>query len=254
MSKRSVAASLVAGSLLFWELASSQAKAQVVQLPTVGVTSAATTVSVPDRGGILLGGVGRSSSGSVSRGIGPGRLLGNRASGSSVSGGTMSVHATIIDLDELDAAVLAEAARRREAVGLAEAGRSSGSSFYPAALTGSPAELTGKAAFLSRNTVRRSDAFDPTISAAATGASHESIGRTEDRRAIDRIAASDPSNEVFQLMQEADKAARAGKKGAARVYYQMAQRRAEGPLKLEIGQRLALLDKPAESRLAARQP
>ena len=99
-----------------------ETSAQVVQLPSFGTFGIGTTVSVPDRGATLLGGVSRGASGSVSRGVpglsgvpGAGRLFGNRAIGSSRSVSTASVHLTIIDLEELDRETLAEAARRREA-------------------------------------------------------------------------------------------------------------------------------------------
>ena len=59
----------------------SSARAQAVQLPTFNYFTVQTTVSVPDRGGAVLGGVNRASSGTTSRGFGP---LRNRASGSSI--------------------------------------------------------------------------------------------------------------------------------------------------------------------------
>lgn len=99
-----------------------EAQAQlVVQQPTFGTFSVGTTVSVPDRGGALLGGVNRGAIGSVERGV-PGlsnlpyanRLFKNRAIGSRYSPSTVSVHARIIDFEEMDRALLAEADRRRQ--------------------------------------------------------------------------------------------------------------------------------------------
>jgi hypothetical protein len=203
------------------------AHGQVVQLPTVGVTSVATTVSVPDRGAAYLGGIGRSSEGSVSRGIGPGRLLGNRAIGSSTSAGAITAHATIMNLDELDAAVLAEAEHRR---GLVGAGGAAGFADRRGA-------LTGKAAFISRNVARRG---------GSRVSSQESLASTigEDRE----------ESETEMLLREAEAAAKAGKKGVAQVYYQMAERRASGDLKVEIQSRLAALDAPpAQTRIASRR-
>ena len=98
--------------------------AQVINLPTFRSFGVGTTVLVPDRGTGVLGGVNRGRSGSVSRGVpglgrlpGAGRLFNNRAYGSSVGGSTVTVIPTIIDLNELDEAVLADAAaiRREEA-------------------------------------------------------------------------------------------------------------------------------------------
>src|SRR5436309_1429573 len=75
--------------------------ATTVQLPTFNFFTVATTVEVPDSGGGSLGGVGSAASGRVERGI-PGlgfRPFANTATGSARSGGNMSVHAEIQDLD-----------------------------------------------------------------------------------------------------------------------------------------------------------
>ena len=95
--------------------------AQTVQLPTRHVFGGSTSVWVPDGGSTYLGGIGRSAYGSTSRGtplLGGvplvDRLFRNRAIGSSQSASGMAVHATIIDLQEADQAVLAAAAAQRE--------------------------------------------------------------------------------------------------------------------------------------------
>ena len=87
---------------------------QTVQLPTFHVTGVSTTVIVPDRGSVYLGGVHRSSIGSRQFGT-PLSGFRNRAIGRASAAGSMSIHATIIDHDEIDRALLAEAARRRGA-------------------------------------------------------------------------------------------------------------------------------------------
>ncbi|MEM7311605.1 MAG: hypothetical protein AAF497_00500, partial [Planctomycetota bacterium] len=94
--------------------------AQTVQLPTFRNFSVNTTVSVPDRGSASLGGVRRSSSGSTRRGVPgisrfpmAGAPFRSRAFASQSGGSQATVHATIIDHREWDAAVLAEARRRR---------------------------------------------------------------------------------------------------------------------------------------------
>jgi hypothetical protein len=60
--------------------------AQIIQLPTLRVFNVRTSVSVPDGGIINLGGVNRSASGSISRGVPglPGPLFNNRGIGHSV--------------------------------------------------------------------------------------------------------------------------------------------------------------------------
>jgi hypothetical protein len=73
------------------------ALAQIVQLPTVGSFSLQTSVSVPDSGSAYMGGFNSGRSGSVSRGP-----WNTTARGSQQSSASASVHATIIDLNELD--------------------------------------------------------------------------------------------------------------------------------------------------------
>jgi hypothetical protein len=84
---------------------------QTVQLPTFHYFGVQTTVVVPDRGSIPLGGVsyGGSSRTRFDR-VGPNYGYGqfNETLG-------LSMSATIIDHDEMDRAVLAEAARKRGA-------------------------------------------------------------------------------------------------------------------------------------------
>jgi len=82
---------------------------QTVQLPTFHYFGVSTTVVVPDRGTIPLGGVTYSSMGRTQF-----DKVGS-SYGRSFDAGGLSVGATIIDHDELDRAVLAEAARKRGA-------------------------------------------------------------------------------------------------------------------------------------------
>ncbi len=95
-------------------LVSTGASAQpftTVQLPTFQRFSMSTSVLVPDQGSVNLGGVNRSFQSSSQRGA-P-FLPPTRSSSGGVSASGVSVSAYIHDLEELDAAVLAEARRRR---------------------------------------------------------------------------------------------------------------------------------------------
>ena len=110
---------LVLGTML---AGSAYGQGNVVQLPQFSFFTVATTVSVPDRGSALLGGVKRSSSGRVERGVPlvgklpmANRLFNNRAIGRDDSSALMHVTAYIHDHDEMDRAILAAAARRRGA-------------------------------------------------------------------------------------------------------------------------------------------
>lgn len=140
----------LAAALLILSLISKKTSAQnvSVQLPTFQVFSVATTVVVPDRGSAYLGGVNRASFGSNSSGVpglspipGLGRLFTNRGIGSEVSSSGAHVAATIMDLDELDKGVLAEAAAKR---GVASA--SGGMKTNPA--------VERKAAYIAKNVAK----------------------------------------------------------------------------------------------------
>ena len=88
---------------------------QTVQLPVVSNFNVRTVVSVPDGGSMSLGGVNRFRSSSRSSGI-PGtfgRPFANRSTGFEARGGNMVVHPRIIINRELEADVLAQAARNR---------------------------------------------------------------------------------------------------------------------------------------------
>ena len=92
---------------------------QVIQLPTLRVFNIQTVVSVPDGGTLSLGGVGRSSRGSISRGLG-GRPFQNRAIGGTTSAANSSVSAELIIMSEYEREVLAEAERRRKLAALTD--------------------------------------------------------------------------------------------------------------------------------------
>ena len=147
--------------LLLSAILSNRAAGQIVQLPTFQVFSIGTTVVIPDRGSMYLGGVNRASFGSSTRGVpgfgkipGVGRLFTNRGIGSEVSSAGVHASATIMDLEELDKSVLAEAAARR--------GVGSG---YGGASTNPAVER--KAAFISKHVAKtdRNRLSSPTPSA-----------------------------------------------------------------------------------------
>jgi len=96
------------------------ADAQGIQLPTVRVFNISTVVSVPDGGTISLGGVNRSSRGSISRGLPGGRPFQNRAIGRASSAANSSVSAKLIIMSEYEKEVMAEAERRRKLAALTD--------------------------------------------------------------------------------------------------------------------------------------
>jgi hypothetical protein len=185
-----------------------------VQLPTFSFFTVQTTVSVPDRGGALLGGLGRAADGSTSRGLGP---LANRASGSSRGANGMSVNATIIDRDEMDQAVLAQAANSKAVSADAKAGQISSS--------------VGR--------------LESTSQASSAG----SLAEIRGQQAADLSKRAAEAKELFTKAQRAEAE---GKPGLARIYYQMVLRRDPGPLRQSAPSRLAALSDGTSSTIAAR--
>lgn len=87
---------------LFFVFAGTASAQQVVQQPTIGTLSINSSVLVPDQGSAMLGGIGSAGSGYSQRG----GLVTNRAFGNRSAWGGASVSATIIDLQEMDRAIL----------------------------------------------------------------------------------------------------------------------------------------------------
>ncbi len=201
----------------------SHALAQVVQLPTYHYTMVDTTVSVPDGGSAYLGGISRASSGINSSGVpilgklpGVGRLFGNRAIGRDMSASSMRVHATIIDFNEMDEMLLGQAAARRSHLGQV-----------------SPTDL--KADFLSRNVGRPSDRlFEPAVQRPAPS-SVAAIRRTSE------LADQQRDDEAAFYFEKGQKAEADGKQGVAKIFYQMAARRATGDFKSRVLARLDMV-------------
>ena len=106
--------SAVVALLSFESQASAQLRNQTIQLPVVRQFNVRSSVSVPDGGTIGLGGVVRSSTGRVLRGLSPVRPFSNQASGRSTSSGHASVRAWVLAQDEIDAAILAGATLTKE--------------------------------------------------------------------------------------------------------------------------------------------
>lgn len=96
-------------ALILLAFTTASAEAQAVQLPVVGVNNVQTTVSVPDRGSALLGGVSRGAASSNRFGFTPlGSSVGRRQSNAS-----QRVFVTIHDFEEADRILLS--APRRDA-------------------------------------------------------------------------------------------------------------------------------------------
>jgi hypothetical protein len=141
---------------------------------------------------------------------GMGRLFGNRALDHSASGGNASVHVTIIDHEALDQAVLAEAAQYRPGT--------------------SSEDL--RAADSSQRMNRRSDS--PTAAAEPLLSVAELRRRNEARRVAQ-------SGEAARLVAQARQAENRGQTSTARIFYQLAWKKADPKLQGDIATRLQAL-------------
>jgi type II secretory pathway component HofQ len=226
MSLRNV---LLIATVLAIMLAAATARAQTVQLPTYRSFSISTTVSVPDRGGMYLGGVDRAQYGSSSYGVPglgrvpvAGRLFGNRAIGSSVGSSGAFATATIIDHREMDARLLAEAAARRglrTGTGYPEAGDAEESA--PLLLASSGSERVDRTA---------------TSDGLPAGASLVEIRARREAANAKEVA------ELQAWLDRGQQAEAAGRWGAARCCYAVVVQRGPEALRSIAQARLAQLD------------
>lgn len=186
-----------------------------VQLPTFSFFTVQTTVSVPDSGGAYLGGIGRGADGSTSRGFGP---LANRGSGSSRGASGMSVQATIIDGEEMDQAVLAQAAANSR--------------------LNSPAV--------------RAEQISGRLGRSEAGTFTASAGSLAEIRSQQAAGTANRTAEATELFAKAQRAEGEGKPGLAKIYYQMVLRRDAGSLRVSAQSRLAALSEGTSNTIATR--
>lgn len=179
-----------------------QQQPTTVQLPTYSYFSVGTTVSVPDRGSTYLGGVNRASSGMNEFGV-PLMPFRNRSIGSERSASNMRVSAYIHDFEAMEEAIL------RQAVGATLQPR------WPVAAQ-------------SRWETQPGDAWQP-VSVAS------SVAEIQRERARERLSREEEAADFFARGRAAEEA---GKPKVAKIYYQMAARRASGDMKQRIAARL----------------
>lgn len=222
------AIALSAGCFATTALAQAPAQAPTtVQLPTFSFFTVSTAVSVPDRGGAYLGGINTARDGSTSRGFGP---LRSRASGSERGASGMSVHATIIDLREIDEAILAEAAAMRGETAGPRATDIKAELLRRHVGHGS-AETTGATAGLPS---RASPSFALPSSVAAI-------------RAQNAAARDQRAREAADFFTRGQQAETNGKPGVAKAYYKMVAKRDAGKLGAQAAARISALDGKQET-------
>jgi len=209
--------------LVCWGIAADRAIAQqgatTVQLPTVSSFSATTTVTVPDRGMAYLGGVNRAAEGRNEFGVPllPFRPFRNVGIGREVSGSGMWVSVTIHDFDAMDRYLLSQ----------------------PTAFSQSLGDRRSQVAALAGPL----QPWDPGYGAswrvaASSGAGSPPAVSVAQARAERQRQQATRAGEAADFFQRGQAAEAVGKTGVAKVYYQMAARRATGELKEQVAVRL----------------
>lgn len=186
--------------------------ATTVQLPTFSQFTITTTVSVPDRGGAFLGGLNSGASNSSRLGNGP---LQNRSLSSTRAATGVSVSATVIDHEEIDRAILAEAASKRGAVDT----------------TAVRAAAISKAVEVASRPTSQRAASSRNALPGSVAAIRQQNASTADLEAA----------EVAGYLAKGRQAEAEHKPAVAKIFYQMVARRDNGPMKKEATERLASL-------------
>jgi len=207
-------------------LAHGQFPGSAVQLPTYSYFTGNTTVLVPDRGSAFFGGIKTASSGRNEFGV-PLSPLRNVAIGSQRGASNMHVTVQIHDFEAMDEYLLSQPSPSSSLSG----GYGSTAMFLP---SNEASWLPSPLPQINPDTWQvarpRSSASAETLSA--------SVAEERRRRAQKELARASEANDYFQRGRQAEAA---GKSGAARIFYQMAARRASGPLKEQLTAKLEAL-------------
>ena len=200
-------------------------QATAVQLPTYSFFSTGTTVSVPDRGSVYMGGIKRAATGMNEFGT-PLLPFRNRAFGMERSAMSTHVSVYIHDFEAMEEALLSQPTPSN-----------------PYGLQPRTGGLAGPA----------TDRWQrPPAEAAPAERPAMSVAELRSKHLREQQARSDEALNFFQRGRNAEEA---GKANVARIYYQMAARRAGGELKDQILARLeSVSGSGAASKLAQGRP
>lgn len=206
---------------------------EVIEMPTFSFTTVNTTVTAPDGGTALLGGISRAAEGSTTRGVpllnkvpGLNRLFNNRGIGRTMQASNMSVVPRIIILEEEEERQVGRvlAARRAGAEG-------------PAPPRHAVNEIYRRRAEFLAEAIERKQLPDYR-NAPPPDAETDPYAKVEAIRLKNELAREQRSREAEKYFEMGQSAEQNGKNGAARVYYSMAAKRAVGQFKDEIQARL----------------
>jgi hypothetical protein len=208
-------------------IALAQARFGAVQLPTFNFFTVSTTVEVPDSGAGFAGGVSSAASGCSQGGV---LGLGSRPFFNVARGGGVSVTAEIHDFDAMDKQLLgADFDRRASAEAMADA------------------IAVRKLPIMLRPVVASNLPKSSPLALDVAGGS--SIAEMRRQQAAEDSAAD---REARRLFDQAVELQTAGKPGVAKVFYQMAARRATGELKERAQTAILELNSPKESAATRR--
>ncbi|HUT92339.1 MAG TPA: hypothetical protein VMY37_22785 [Thermoguttaceae bacterium] len=210
-----------------------------VQLPTYSYFTTSTTVSVPDRGSVYLGGVKRAATGRNEFGT-PLLPFRNRSIGTERSASGVSVSVYIHDFEAMDEYLLSQPIAR-------------GSQPAVTRRLGPPIAGSQPRPALPAST---GDVWPARLDAATQGSAGPMAKSLAELRAEHEREQQARQGEAAKWLQRGRQAESAGKANVARVYYQMAARRATGPLKDQVAARLDTVDdgSPKPPKFAQSQP
>ena len=197
-----------------------------VQLPTFSSFSVGTTVSVPDRGSVTMGGVNRSAIGRSEFGVPllPFRPFKNTAIGKDVSASGMRVSATIHDFEAMDEYLLNQPTSFR--------------SRQLSALQNHRGGLAASGHTLQPRDPARGSSWRVAAPQGTAERPQMSLVDARARRVRQQTARSSEAGDFFERGRRAEAT---GKTSVAKIYYQMAARRADGALQSQIAARLAAI-------------
>jgi len=221
--RTAIVALALAVSLCLNPLEVSAQQAVTLQLPTFSFASVGTTVMVPDQGSTFLGGIDRAADSRSEFGV-PGLAFPgfqNRGIGQDRSASNFWVSVTIHDFDAMDQALLSTPSTD----GLAGT--------YPSLPRGVSEALAALAEKTSPSKVARL-AGNWRVEPERPGPVSD-VAAEEASRAARQTARAEAADSFFARGQQAEAD---GKPNVAKVYYQMALRRAAGDVKQQVQTRL----------------
>jgi len=206
-----------------------------VQLPTFSFFSVGTTVSVPDRGSVYMGGVKRASTGRNEFGapLLPFRPFRNTAIGQERSASQMHVTAYIHDFEAMEEALLGQPSSYQ--------GLASRQPLPQIAAAGRP--------FLSRDPAYGVGLRQSSSLASSAAAPQMSVAEAQARRLREQATRGEEAVDFFRRGRQAEAK---GKANVAKIFYQMSARRAAGELKEQVLARLEAIGRAETAAKIAR--